>query len=138
MRSAAHGTSALSYKGFGAQLRGFALEDGTLPRLFDKESGMNCWKTLGFAILGLTLAGALAACEKEGPLEKAGKAADNAAEKIGDAVKPEGKAEKAGEAVDHALEKAGDAIKSGVEKAGEKAEEVRDKVKQSASSDSKN
>lgn len=99
---------------------------------------MSYWKTLRFATLGLALIGALAACEKEGPLEKAGKAADNAAEKVGDAVKPEGKAEKAGEAVDHALEKAGDAIKSGVEKAGEKAEEVGDKVKQSASSDSKN
>lgn len=40
-------------------------------------------------LLGLTVVG-LSACEKAGPLERAGKAVDNAAKKTGEAVQDAG------------------------------------------------
>lgn len=49
---------------------------------------------LSFAVAGL------AACEKEGPMEKAGKAMDKAGEKVGEAV------EKAGEKIQDAAKDA--------------------------------
>ncbi len=49
--------------------------------------------------LGLSVAG-LAACEKEGPMERAGKAVDNAGEKVGEKI------ENAGEKIQDAAEDA--------------------------------
>lgn len=60
----------------------------------------------GIAATSLTLA----ACEKEGPAERAGKAIDQSAEQIGEKV--ENAADKAGEA----LERAGDKIEEKTEK----------------------
>jgi len=58
------------------------------------NSGIAAAIALSFAVAGL------AACEKEGPMEKAGKAVDNAGEKVGETV------EKAGEKLQDAAEDA--------------------------------
>ena len=46
----------------------------------------------------------LLACHEEGPGERAGKALDQAGEKMQDAINPPGPAEKAGRAIDKATE----------------------------------
>jgi hypothetical protein len=52
-------------------------------------------KSIGTALLTMTLAAGLAACQKEeGPMEKAGKSVDNAAGKVGDKVEDAGDAVK--------------------------------------------
>lgn len=67
----------------------------------------------------LMTAGLMTACEKEGPLERAGEKVDEAIEKAADKLEPnEGPAEKAGEKIDEA-----------VEKVGEKIEETGDDIK---------
>ena len=54
--------------------------------------------------LSAFLALCLTACpEKRGPAEEAGKALDDAAESVGDALSPDGPAEEAGEKIDRAL-----------------------------------
>ncbi len=58
------------------------------------NSGIAAAIVLSFAVAGLT------ACEKEGPVEKAGKAVDNAGEKVGETV------EKAGEKLQDAAKDA--------------------------------
>ncbi|MCG5242825.1 hypothetical protein [Azospirillum doebereinerae] len=46
---------------------------------------------------------AVAACDREGPAERAGKSLDNAGQSVKDAIDPPGPAEKAGRAVDRAV-----------------------------------
>lgn len=58
------------------------------------NSGLAAAIVLSFAVVGLT------ACEKEGPMERAGKAVDNAGEKVGETV------EKAGEKLQDAAKDA--------------------------------
>jgi len=48
------------------------------------NSGIAAAVVLSFAVAGL------AACEKEGPMEKAGKAVDNAGEKVGEKIENAG------------------------------------------------
>ena len=55
------------------------------------------------AVVTIGLAGALAACEREGPAERAGRSVDRAASSVRDAVDPpQGPAERAGRALDRA------------------------------------
>jgi len=56
---------------------------------------------LAIAISGLTLIGCP---EKKGPVQKAGEAVDDAAEKVGDAIDPKGPAEKVGREIDKAVD----------------------------------
>ena len=71
------------------------------------------------AIVAFLMTAGLTACEKEGPLERAGENVDEAIEKAADKLEPnEGPAEKAGEKIDEA-----------VEKLGEKIEETGDDIK---------
>ncbi|MFA5699697.1 MAG: hypothetical protein WC913_00270 [Desulfuromonas sp.] len=70
-----------------------------------------------FLILGLALT--LAACEKKGPMEKAGEKVDQAVEKTKDAINPKGPAEKAGEKIDDAAEE----VKEDAQQAKEKIED---------------
>jgi hypothetical protein len=55
---------------------------------------------LVFCLLGTV--GMLAACDKEGPAEKAGKSLDNTGQSIKDAIDPPGPAQKLGRDVDKA------------------------------------
>lgn len=48
------------------------------------NTGIAAAIALGFAVAGL------AACEKEGPMERAGKAVDNAGEKVGEKIENAG------------------------------------------------
>lgn len=57
---------------------------------------------LGIALI-LPLAGGLAACDDQGPMEEAGEELDQAAEDIGKAFESDGPAEEAGEDIDDAL-----------------------------------
>ncbi|MDX5365576.1 MAG: hypothetical protein LPK88_04025 [Alphaproteobacteria bacterium] len=57
---------------------------------------------LGIALI-LPLAGGLAACDDQGPMEEAGEELDQAAENIGEAFESDGPAEEAGEDIDDAL-----------------------------------
>jgi uncharacterized protein YjbJ (UPF0337 family) len=50
-------------------------------------------------------------CEREGPVEKAGKKVDQAIEETKDKLHPEGPVEKAGKKVDQAVEEAKDKAK---------------------------
>lgn len=59
---------------------------------------MNARKPIA-ALAVLAFAATLAACEKEGPMERAGKKVDNAAEKVGNKV------ERAGDKVQDAVKK---------------------------------
>lgn len=58
--------------------------------------------------LSLGLAFAVTACKEQGPMEKAGQAADEAVEEMKDVG--QGTMEKAGEAADEAVEKAKEAV----------------------------
>lgn len=60
-------------------------------------------KTLFGIALILPLAGGLAACDDQGPMEEAGEELDQAAEDIGEAFESDGPAEEAGEDIDDAL-----------------------------------
>ncbi|HUD52807.1 hypothetical protein [Parvibaculum sp.] len=60
-------------------------------------------KSLVGIALVLPLMGALAACDDDGPAEKAGEKIDNAGQSLKDAVDPPGPAEKAGRDVDKAI-----------------------------------
>lgn len=52
-------------------------------------------KSIGTALLAMTLVAGMAACQKkEGPMEKAGKSVDQAADKVGDKVEQAGDAMK--------------------------------------------
>ena len=55
------------------------------------------------AVLVLPLV-AVAACQNEGPAERAGESIDNAGQRIKDAIDPPGPAEKAGRAIDRAVD----------------------------------
>lgn len=59
---------------------------------------MNRSKSLA-ALAAIAFAFGLAACQKEGPMEKAGKSVDNAAAKVGESV------EKAGDKIQDAVKK---------------------------------
>ena len=50
----------------------------------------NLWKTLGLVALMAMLAGGIAGCEDEGPMEEAGESMDQAAENAGDSVEEMG------------------------------------------------
>ncbi len=65
-------------------------------------------RVLGSALL--VMGGALVGvgCEREGPVEQAGKKVDQAVEKAKDKLNPEGPVEKAGKKVDQAVEEAKD------------------------------
>jgi hypothetical protein len=65
-------------------------------------------RVLGSALL--VMGGALVGvgCEREGPVEKAGKKVDQAVEGAKDTLNPEGPVEKAGKKVDQAVEEAKD------------------------------
>ncbi|MBL8439155.1 MAG: hypothetical protein JNM61_13225 [Zoogloeaceae bacterium] len=52
------------------------------------------------------IAAGLVGCEKEGPMERAGKSIDQAVDSAKEAVRPEGTLEKAGKSVDQAIDKA--------------------------------
>lgn len=56
---------------------------------------------VGVALI-IPLSFGLAACEEEGPAEKAGKSLDEAADSVGDAINPQGPVEKLGEDIDKA------------------------------------
>ena len=66
-------------------------------------------KPMQTLLLACVTAVALAACQKEGPAERAGKALDQSAEKVGEKV------ENATEKVGDALERAGDKVKEKTE-----------------------
>lgn len=55
-------------------------------------------------MLGLVTVTGLTACERKGPVERAGEKVDNAIEKAKDKLDPKGPAEKAGEKIDKALD----------------------------------
>ena len=75
------------------------------------------------AIVAFLMTMGLSACEKEGPLERAGEKVDEAIEKATEKVESnEGPAEKAGEKIDKTVEKAGEKIE-------EAADEVKKKTK---------
>jgi hypothetical protein len=63
-------------------------------------------RVLGSALL--VMGGALVGvgCERQGPVEKAGKKVDHAVEAVKDKLNPEGPVEKAGKKVDQAVEDA--------------------------------
>jgi hypothetical protein len=65
-------------------------------------------RVLGSALL--VMGGALVGvgCEREGPVEQAGKKVDQAVEEAKDKLNPEGPVEKAGKKVDQAVEEAKD------------------------------
>jgi hypothetical protein len=52
---------------------------------------MRMGRVMGLAAFAMLAAGMLAACEEEGPAEKAGKAMDNAVEKTGEAMRDAGR-----------------------------------------------
>jgi hypothetical protein len=91
------------------------IKDSDLPQRLShqyKETGSMVWKkqaaiyVCSTAFLFLT-----AACEQEGPAERAGKQIDNAAEELNKAVtKPEGPLEAAGKKIDKAVEETGEAV----------------------------
>lgn len=60
---------------------------------------MNITRSAAFAAAIFTSTLVLSACEKEGPMERAGKKVDNAAEKVGDKV------ERAGDKIQDAVKK---------------------------------
>jgi hypothetical protein len=65
-------------------------------------------RVLGSALLVMGSALVGVGCEREGPVEKAGKQVDKAIEDVKDKVNPEGPVEKAGKKVDQAVEAAKD------------------------------
>lgn len=66
------------------------------------EDGMK--KTITILLTSFALGALLTGCPEEGPIEKAGKKVDEAAESVRDAVKKDGPMEKAGEKIDDAVE----------------------------------
>lgn len=62
-------------------------------------------------VIAAILAAGLAGCQKEGPMERAGKSIDQAVENAKETVRPEGTLEKAGKSVDQAIDKASSATK---------------------------
>ncbi|MBX3506226.1 MAG: hypothetical protein KF895_12165 [Parvibaculum sp.] len=60
-------------------------------------------KTLFGIALILPLAGGLAACDDQGPMEQAGEEIDEAADSVADAFESDGPAERTGEDIDDAL-----------------------------------
>ncbi len=65
---------------------------------------------LGSALLVIGSAFAGVGCEREGPVEKAGKSVDQAVETAKDKLNPEGPVEKAGKKADEAVEAAKEKI----------------------------
>jgi hypothetical protein len=65
-------------------------------------------RVLGSALLVMGVAFVGVGCEREGPVEKAGKKVDQAVEEAKDKLNPEGPVEKAGKKVDQAVEEAKD------------------------------
>ncbi|HEV8714721.1 MAG TPA: hypothetical protein VGX03_18060 [Candidatus Binatia bacterium] len=68
-------------------------------------------KTLSAMLCAGLLVVALGGCEREGPMERAGKKMDEAVEDLREATKKEGPAERAGEKIDKAAEEANEAVK---------------------------
>ena len=65
---------------------------------------MSLYKTLSTMLCAGLFVVALAGCEREGPMERAGKNLDEAAESLGEAARRKGPAERAGEKIDKAAE----------------------------------
>jgi hypothetical protein len=65
-------------------------------------------RVLGSALLVMGAVVVGVGCEREGPVEKAGKKVDQAVEETKDTLNPEGPVEKAGKKVDQAVEDAKD------------------------------
>jgi hypothetical protein len=63
-------------------------------------------RVLGSALLVMGAALVGVGCERQGPVEKAGKKVDQAVEAAKDKLNPEGPVEKAGKKVDQAVEEA--------------------------------
>jgi uncharacterized protein YjbJ (UPF0337 family) len=68
-------------------------------------------RVLGIVLLLMGVAFVGVGCEREGPVEKAGKKVDQAVEDAKDKLHPEGPVEKAGKKVDQAVEDAKDKAK---------------------------
>ncbi len=66
---------------------------------------------LGSALLVIGSAFVSVGCQREGPVEKAGKSVDQAVEAAKDKLNPEGPVEKAGKKADQAVEAAKDKMK---------------------------
>jgi hypothetical protein len=62
------------------------------------------YKTLSTMLCAGLLVAALSGCEREGPMERAGKKVDEAAESLSEATRKEGPAERAGKQIDKAAE----------------------------------
>lgn len=78
---------------------------------------MNCLNKAAVALIALILG--LGACEREGPAERAGEKADEAAQSAADAFDSKGPAERAGEKMDKMLDQSGETL----EEAGDRTKE---------------
>jgi hypothetical protein len=72
---------------------------------------MRLYKTLSTTLCMGLLVTVLAGCEREGPMERAGKKIDKAAEDLSEASRKEGPVERSGKQVDKAVEEANDALR---------------------------
>ena len=63
---------------------------------------------LAFSLAGAVSGGMMTSCKREGPVERAGKKVDDAADKLKEKINPSGPAEKAGKKIDDAVDKATD------------------------------
>lgn len=87
-------------------------------------------------VASLSFALGISACNKEGPMEKAGKDIDKAVEHAGEKIKDatnelppkEGAVENAGKKIDNAVSEAGQKIESATETAKEKMQTAADKT----------
>jgi uncharacterized protein YjbJ (UPF0337 family) len=80
--------------------------------------------------IAAVLAGGLAACERQGPAERAGEAIDSEREEAQDGfVNPlDGDAERAGAEIDQAVGKTGEAVEKAAGEAGAAVERAGDEV----------
>ena len=65
---------------------------------------MLLYKTLSTILCAGLLVTALGGCEREGPMERAGRKMDEAAESLSEATRKEGPAERVGKQIDQAAE----------------------------------
>lgn len=72
---------------------------------------MLLYKTLSTMLGAGLLVAALGGCEREGPMERAGKKMDEAAESLSEATRKEGPAERAGKQIDKAVEETEEAAR---------------------------
>jgi hypothetical protein len=81
-------------------------QDGFAGQWRQMRSALKARMTTAVLIVAVVTGGALvgAGCEREGPVEKAGKTVDQAVEATKDKLDPAGPAEKAGKTVDRTVE----------------------------------